>query len=44
VDTGGHAARRARPRHGVAEVITPPATIAALCAGYAVQIDDAARR
>ncbi len=40
----GYATRRMRPRHGVAEVITPPSTIAALRAGYPVQIDDAARQ
>ena len=40
----GYAARHPRPRHGVAEVITPPSTIAVLRAGYPVQIDPAARR
>jgi hypothetical protein len=39
----GYGARRARPLRGTAEVITPPATVAALRAGYPVQIDDAAR-
>ncbi len=38
---GGH---RARPRRGTATVITPPASLAALRAGYPVQIDDTARR
>jgi hypothetical protein len=40
----GYATRQARPRRGVAEVITPPSTIAALRAGYPVQIDAAAGR
>jgi hypothetical protein len=40
----GYANRHARPRDGVAEVITPPSTIAVLRAGYPVQIDAAARR
>jgi hypothetical protein len=40
----GYAARHARPRRGVAEVITPPSTIPALRAGCPVQIDDAARQ
>jgi hypothetical protein len=39
----GYRARRARPASGTATVITPPATVAALRAGYPVQIDDAAR-
>jgi hypothetical protein len=39
----GYGTRHARPRRGLAEVITPPSTIAALRAGYAVQIDGAAR-
>jgi hypothetical protein len=39
----GYGARRARPARGTATVITPPATVAALRAGYAVQIDDSAR-
>ncbi|MDN5768606.1 MAG: hypothetical protein L0H96_20645 [Humibacillus sp.] len=33
----------ARPRSGTASVITPPASLGALHAGYAVQIDDSAR-
>jgi hypothetical protein len=41
--TEGYQARHRRPRHGTARVITPPATVAALRAGYPVQIDDAAR-
>ncbi|HEY8778135.1 MAG TPA: hypothetical protein VIM33_16865 [Gaiellaceae bacterium] len=39
----GYGTRRARPVHGTADVITPPSTVAALCAGYLVQINDAAR-
>jgi hypothetical protein len=38
----GYGARLARPNHGTAAVITPPSTVAALRAGYPVQIDDAA--
>jgi hypothetical protein len=38
----GYGARRARPEGGTATVITPPATVAALRAGYPVQIDDSA--
>jgi hypothetical protein len=38
----GYRGRRARPTHGTAQVITPPATVAALRFGYPVQIDDAA--
>ncbi|SCD97633.1 hypothetical protein GA0115240_133323, partial [Streptomyces sp. DvalAA-14] len=40
----GYRARRPRPGEGVAEVITPPSSVAALRAGYPVQIDDSARR
>jgi hypothetical protein len=40
----GYAPRQARPRRGIAEVITPPSTVAALRAGYPVQIDAAAGR
>lgn len=40
----GYGEVRARPRHGTATVITSPATIAVLCAGYPLQIDAAARR
>ncbi len=39
----GYGCRQARPQRGTAEVITPPASLAALRAGYPVQIDDAAR-
>ena len=35
----GYGARRPRPRRGTARVITPPASLAALRAGYPVQID-----
>jgi hypothetical protein len=38
----GYGARRPRPRRGVAEVITPPSTVAALSAGYKAQIDGSA--
>jgi hypothetical protein len=38
----GYGARHARPASGTTTVITPPATVAALRAGYPVQIDDAA--
>jgi len=40
----GYGTRRTRPREGIATVITPPSTLAALRAGYPIQIDDAARR
>jgi hypothetical protein len=40
----GYRGRRARPMRGAAKVITPPSTVAALRAGYPVQIDDAARQ
>lgn len=39
----GYADRRPRPTSGDAEVITPPATVAVLRAGYPVQIDESAR-
>jgi hypothetical protein len=39
----GYRARRSRPVWEMAEVITPPSTVAALRAGYPVQIDDSAR-
>jgi len=39
----GYRTRHRRPRHGTAQVITPPSSVAALRAGYPVQIDDAAR-
>jgi hypothetical protein len=32
-----------RPTNGTATVLTPPTTVAILCAGYAAQIDDSAR-
>jgi len=38
-DEIGYGRRRRRPRQGRAYVITPPATVAALRAGYPVQID-----
>jgi hypothetical protein len=38
----GYHGRRARPTRATANVITPPSTVAALRAGYAPQIDDAA--
>jgi hypothetical protein len=38
----GYGARRPRPRVGVAMVMTPPSTVAALRAGYPVQVDDSA--
>jgi hypothetical protein len=39
----GYRGRRARPARGTATVITPPSTLAALRAGYRVQVDAAAR-
>jgi hypothetical protein len=39
----GYGPRRRRPRRGTATVITPPASVAVLRAGYPLQIDDAAR-
>jgi hypothetical protein len=39
----GYAGRRERPRRGEASVLTPPASIAVLRAGYPLQIDDSAR-
>jgi hypothetical protein len=41
--TEGYRDRHRRPQHGTAQLITPPATVAALRAGYPVQIDDGAR-
>jgi hypothetical protein len=38
----GYAGRRGRPRAGVATVLTPPSTVAALRAGYRPQIDGSA--
>jgi hypothetical protein len=40
----GYHGRTRRPIHGMAEVLTPPSTIAALRAGYPVQIDPGALR
>jgi hypothetical protein len=40
----GYRGRRARPALGTADVITPPSSVAALRAGYPVQIDASARR
>ncbi len=39
----GYGARLPRPRVGEAEVVTPPSSVAALRAGYPVQLDDTAR-
>lgn len=39
----GYGAGRARPRRGAATAITPPASLAALRAGYPVQVDVGAR-
>jgi hypothetical protein len=39
----GYGERRPRPHTGTATVITPPSSVAALRAGYPVEIDDAAR-
>jgi hypothetical protein len=39
----GYGERRSRPVRGTANVITPPSSVAALRAGYPVQIDDGAR-
>jgi hypothetical protein len=39
----GYGAPLSRPRGGEAEVITPPSSVAALRAGYPVQLDDLAR-
>jgi len=39
----GYRDRRNRPSRGTADVITPPSTLAALRAGYAVQVDASAR-
>ncbi len=38
----GYGRRRPRPRSGLASVLTPPSTVAALGAGYEVQIDPSA--
>jgi hypothetical protein len=42
-DVNGYGARAPRPRHGEAMAITPPSSLAALRAGYSVQIDESAR-
>jgi hypothetical protein len=39
----GYRDRRARPMQGTADVVSPPSTVAALRAGYPVQIDASAR-
>jgi hypothetical protein len=39
---GGYRGLRARPIQGTVDVITPPSTVAALRAGYPVQIDASA--
>lgn len=39
----GYGGRRSRPSRGTADVITPPSTVAALRAGYPVQVDETAR-
>jgi hypothetical protein len=39
----GYRDKRVRPRRGTASVITPPSSVAALRAGYRVQIDPSAR-
>jgi len=39
----GYGRRHTRPRAGVASVLTPPSTVAALGAGYEAQIDPSAR-
>jgi hypothetical protein len=39
----GYGARRRRPGNGTAQVVTPPSSLAALRAGYPVQIDAGAR-
>jgi hypothetical protein len=38
--TEGYADSRERPSHVTAEVLTPPASVAALRAGYAPQVAD----
>ncbi|MGN6127864.1 MAG: hypothetical protein ACTHON_14980 [Humibacter sp.] len=42
--TAGYGAATPRPKSGTATLITPPATVAVLRAGYPVQVDDGARR
>jgi hypothetical protein len=41
--TSGYTDRHVRPATGIAQVITPPSTLAVLAAGYPVQLDPAAR-
>lgn len=41
--SAGYGDKRRRPRTGQATVLTPPATVAVLRAGYPVQIDQSAR-
>jgi hypothetical protein len=41
--SAGYGTARTRPRHGEAEVITPPSIVAALRAGYRPQLDAGAR-
>lgn len=41
--TQGYAGRRGRPAKGMASVITPPSSVAALRAGYRAQVDESAR-
>ncbi|HUN37884.1 MAG TPA: hypothetical protein VMU95_38330 [Trebonia sp.] len=43
-DVTGYGQRRPRPARGTAQMITPPATVRVLQAGYPVQIDEAAQR
>jgi hypothetical protein len=40
----GYATPRVKPPNGLVDVLTPPATVAVLRAGYPVQIDASARR
>ena len=40
---GAYGRARARPRAGLASVLTPPSSVAALSAGYVAQIDPSAR-
>lgn len=41
--TSGYDVPRARPSRGAVDLITPPASLAAIAAGYPVQVDSAAR-
>jgi hypothetical protein len=38
-DQDGYGDRRRRPHNGIAEILTPPSTLAVLQSGYPVQID-----